>query len=273
MRKTRTSAQHFLECDNCEEKPAKFHCKTCAGHLCQSCKSIHEERKITRNHEIVSLISYTKNMADRQHCTKHLKWKPECQCNRCRHDHSMSEDHTDLTDLSTKVKEEIETKLIPTYQSLLYSETTKKQALTKKADEIEQEIENQTKHLIEMVEEASNQRIQQLRQEEQEGHRDIDTTMKQIEENLRKLETMSEMTGPLIPVSNPIISNDLEMFRTFPTTLPQFEYILTDFCPGNKKENIKDIFGNWPNLWKKEVGLNPLSELNDYSCQCLSDPT
>lgn len=264
MRKTRTSAQHFLECDNCEENPAKFHCKTCTGHLCQSCKSIHEGRKITRNHEIVSMISFTENMADRQHCTKHSKRKPDCQCNRCRHDHSMSEDHTDL---STKVKEEIETKLIPTYQSLLYSETTKKQALTKKANEIEQEIENQTKHLIEMVEEASKQRIQHLRQEEQKGHRDIDNTVKQIEENLGKLETISEMTGPLIPFSNSIISNDLDMFRTFPTTLPQFEYILTNFHPGKSRANIKGIFGNWSNLQKKRVGLNPLSELSYYSCQ------
>lgn len=254
MRKTRTSAQHFVECDNCEKNPAKFHCQTCAGHLCQSCKSIHEGRKITRNHEIVSLISYTENMADRQHCTKHLNRKPECQCNRCRHDHSMSEDHTDL---STKVKEEIQTKLMPTYQSLLYSETTKKQALTKNADEIELEIKHQTKHLIEMVEEASKQRIQHLRQEEQKGHRDIDNTMRQIEEHLSKLETMSEMTGPSLLFSNPIIGNDLEMFRTFLTKLPQFEYILNGFRPGNSKENIKDIFGNWSNLRKNEVGLNP----------------
>lgn len=40
------SAQHYLECENCEENPAKFVCKTCPGHLCENCKSEHVKKKI-----------------------------------------------------------------------------------------------------------------------------------------------------------------------------------------------------------------------------------
>lgn len=45
MAKASTTAQHFLECEECEENPAKYFCKTCAGHLCESCKNIHERKK------------------------------------------------------------------------------------------------------------------------------------------------------------------------------------------------------------------------------------
>lgn len=39
------SAQHYLECENCEENPAIFMCKTCPGHLCENCKTEHEMKK------------------------------------------------------------------------------------------------------------------------------------------------------------------------------------------------------------------------------------
>lgn len=64
MAKTSSSAQHYLECDNCEENPAQYFCKMCAGHLCETCKSDHGKRKITRNHEIVSMTSNNENLVE-----------------------------------------------------------------------------------------------------------------------------------------------------------------------------------------------------------------
>lgn len=78
------SAQHYLECENCEEHPAKFVCKTCPGHLCEHCKSEHERKKMSRNHEIVSLISNNDEMIDLLYCTEHTKKKLECYCNVCK---------------------------------------------------------------------------------------------------------------------------------------------------------------------------------------------
>lgn len=57
MAKASTTAQHFLECEECEENPAKYFCKTCAGHLCELCKNIHERKKITKNHEILPVVN------------------------------------------------------------------------------------------------------------------------------------------------------------------------------------------------------------------------
>lgn len=84
MAKKSSSAQHFLECNNCEEKPAKFLCKTCPDHLCENCKTDHEKKKMTRSHEIVFLKSNNKDMVDLLYCTEHTKKKLQCYCNRCK---------------------------------------------------------------------------------------------------------------------------------------------------------------------------------------------
>lgn len=84
MAKTSSSAQHYLECDNCEENPAQYFCKMCAGHLCETCKSDHGKRKITRNHEIVSMTSNNENLVDLMYCSTHTNKKLECYCNLCK---------------------------------------------------------------------------------------------------------------------------------------------------------------------------------------------
>lgn len=45
MATANVTAQHFVECDSCEENPANFLCKTCPGHLCETCKTEHEKRE------------------------------------------------------------------------------------------------------------------------------------------------------------------------------------------------------------------------------------
>lgn len=73
MAKATTSAQHFLECENCEENPATFHCKTCSGHLCEPCKMKHNMTKLTRNHMILPLTSNNEEMLDLLVCSNHAK--------------------------------------------------------------------------------------------------------------------------------------------------------------------------------------------------------
>lgn len=278
MSKTTTSAQHYLECDNCEENPAKFLCKICAGHLCERCKSKHEKRKLTRNHEIVSLISNNEEMIDLLYCTKHPKKKLECYCNRCGKPvctdcitkshkghslESLSEVYKGITDSLNQQKEEIEKKLIPEYKSLLVSETAKKQALKKNADKIQKNIEKQTKHLIEIVKGVSEQRVQHLRNEEQKGHKKIVNTKKKIKEKLKTLEEMSTMiesnlrARPSVSFFTSFSRNDLKMFRTYPSSLAKSEYIMTDFHPGNLKGDIEDKFGNWPELHRSGKNRSP----------------
>lgn len=78
-----SSAQHYLECDSWEENPAQFFCKMCESHLCEQRKSEHGKKKISRNHEIVSLTSNNEDMLDIMSCADHTKKKIECFCNQC----------------------------------------------------------------------------------------------------------------------------------------------------------------------------------------------
>lgn len=39
-----TLSQHYLEYEDCEERPSKFLCKTCSGHLCETCRNEHEKK-------------------------------------------------------------------------------------------------------------------------------------------------------------------------------------------------------------------------------------
>lgn len=270
MKKTSLSAQHYLECDNCEGNPAAFHCTACVGHLCVKCKREHEKKKITKNHAVVPLKSNIEDMVYLQHCTKHTQKKLECFCDSCRmpvctdciiNSHnghslkSLSKDNKEITDLSTKVKQTINTDLVPKYKYLLDTITTKKQALTKSADEIEQEIQKQTRRLVKVVLCVSEQIVQHVRNEEREGQTQIDNTKKQLAENLSKLETMDKMIGPTNSLFDPTIRNELETFRSYLTNLQEFEYKITFFRPGNAEEKMEIMFGNWPELQIIKVSL------------------
>lgn len=74
MATANVTAQHFVECDSCEENPANFLYKTCPGHLCDTCKT---------EHEIVNLGAGNDKVVDLLFCAKHTNKKLECYCVQC----------------------------------------------------------------------------------------------------------------------------------------------------------------------------------------------
>lgn len=83
MTETFSAAQHFIECDFCENQPAKFLCKTCPGHLFDPCASEHEKKRMSRNHDIVFSTSDNEDLVDFLFCSSHSKKKLECYCEPC----------------------------------------------------------------------------------------------------------------------------------------------------------------------------------------------
>lgn len=85
MTNAKTSAQHYLECEGCEERPSKFLCKTCSDHLCETCRNDHERKKLTRGHVVVPLTS--NNLTSEKilycACSGHIKNKLEYHCIPC----------------------------------------------------------------------------------------------------------------------------------------------------------------------------------------------
>lgn len=249
MAKTSSSAQHYLECDNCEENPAQYFCKMCAGHLCETCKSDHGKRKITRNHEIVSMTSNNENLVDLMYCSTHTNKKLECYCNLCKEPvctdciirshnghsvKSLSTIYNELTDHYKNRKKEIENVLLPKHREVLAKEIEKRSAFTMKADEIQKKIDAHTQDVAKMVKHIGEQTVESLRNAEKDGLREMDTFTDSIKEKINQLQLMSIQISEELE-AKPDISfftftkcNELENFQSLPTPV---DYTLTDFQP------------------------------------------
>lgn len=180
MYKASTSAQHYLECENCEENPAMFLCKTCPGHLCENCRSEHEQKKITRNHDIISISSNNEDVVELLFCTDHTKKKLECYCDPCgkpvctecivqsHNGHAVKSLSVVYNKIKTNMqlkKDEIEKDLIPKYKKLLATEDDKRSSLTKEAEEIENEIKMHTMNMIQIIKTMGKRTMSHLQSE------------------------------------------------------------------------------------------------------------
>lgn len=263
-----------MECELCEEKSAKFLCKTCSGHLCEKCKSDHEKTKMFKNHEVVPSQT-NEDLVAVLHCTYHTKKKLECFCDKCEkpvctecmvlsHNghcvRSLSEVYREIRNNKLKQIEKIENELLPKYKEILANESIKLSALTTKSSEIEQTILTHTQSLIKMIEVISFQTIHNLKLEEKGGLQEIDYFKESISKNINALEQISKALNAEAQ-GNPDVSffeskrkYELEHYQVLPIP-PASHYILGDFCPGNlSKEVVEYGFGIVPKL--KRVGGN-----------------
>uniref|UniRef100_A0A8W8NTB2 B box-type domain-containing protein n=1 Tax=Magallana gigas TaxID=29159 RepID=A0A8W8NTB2_MAGGI len=296
MAKKSTAAQHFLECDNCEERPAKFLCKTCPGHLCENCKTEHEKKKMTRSHEIVSLISNNENMVDLLYCTEHTKKKVECYCNRCKEPvctdciiqshnghsvESLSTVYKRTTDQAREQKEKIDNFLLPKYRELVSNETAKELTLKRRAEEIKKKVEAHTESLVEMIKTIGTQTVENLSKKEKDGLREIEQTKNNFKKQIDELQLMSRTISadieakPGISFFKLVERNNLERFEK---SEPDIDYSLTDFQPGDVKLAIEDSFGTRPILQRsghdrfsdEEINRNPVRANNNATSRDLS---
>lgn len=270
MSKKSTAAQHFLECDNCEERPAKYLCKTCPGHLCENCKTEHEKKKMTRSHEIVSLISNNENMVDLLYCKDHTKKKLECYCNPCKEPvctdciiqshnghsvESLSTVYKRITDGAKQQKEKIDNILLPKYRELVSNKKAKESALKRRAEEIKKKIKAHTNSLVKMIQTIGTQTVEDLSKKEKDGLREIEQTKNSLEEQINELQQMSSTISanieakPDISFFKLVEKNNLERFER---TLPETDFSFTDFQPGNIGRALQDNFGIRPILQKSE---------------------
>lgn len=274
-----------MECDICEEKPAKFLCKTCSGHLCEKCKTEHAKTKMFKNHEIVPWKS-NEDLVAILYCTDHTKKKLECFCDRCEkpvctdcmlffhNGHcvkSLSDGYKEIKDKTLKQREKIENEILPKYMEMFAKESVKRLALTKRSNEIEQTILTHTQGLIAMIKKVSVQTVQNLKEEEKKGLHKISSFQESISEKINALEQKSktlyaEVKGnPSVLFSNSQRKDELDQYQVLPFP-PASYYILDDFRPGNLSLRvIENGFGIVPKLkWSggKEQGNNFVSLIN-----------
>lgn len=257
MENSSSTAQHYLECDSCEENPSQYFCKMCAGYLCEQCKSEHEKKKITRNHEIVSLTSNNEDMLDFLYCTVHTQKKLECFCNQCREPvctncilqshnghsvKSLTQFYKEFTVLCNQEIDEIETVIVPKYRELLSKEKEKRVAFLKRTDEIQMKIAAHTQSVVEFVKQIGKQAVGNLRTAEKDGLKEMDTFSESIQEKINQLQLMSKQISakleakPEISIFKQTNSIVLESFKSLP--LPS-NFTLTDFQPHHINEEFE----------------------------------
>ncbi|XP_048751429.2 tripartite motif-containing protein 45-like [Ostrea edulis] len=258
-------AQHYIECDNCEENPAQFVCKTCSGHLCDSCKSEHERRKITRNHDIIHLTSEKGDIMERLYCSKHRNQKLKCYCSPCQTPictQCMMETHNgheveNLTIAYNRIKDElqkenneIETILLPKYEELLAMENEKEAHMSKRTDDVQKQIENHADRLINRLTAIKKKRVQDLRQKEKKALESVANSKTEIESRIKALKEIKTQISNNLGAKPGVIffkvtnGNRLKKMREYSNPI---EYELNDFIPGEIEKTTWDIdFGNTP---------------------------
>nr|XP_022311548.1 tripartite motif-containing protein 45-like [Crassostrea virginica] len=259
-------AQHFVECDQCEENPAKFVCKTCPGNLCDKCKTEHENRKITKNHEITEFKTANKELIDFLYCSDHKTKKIECFCGPCKkpvctdcivlshNGHAVkaiSSAYKEIKEDMQIKKDEIDKKLLPKYRQLLENEAKKSSDLKKEADKIENKILAYTQHIMETVKSLGEKAVQDLRIQEGRGLQKIDESRAELQSKIGRLkqtriQLSEQIEGkPGISFFKPV---DGKLLQEFETCSNIYIYKLRDFQPGPLSSMVKLNFGTLPDL-------------------------
>ena len=260
------SAQHFVECDQCEEKPAQYFCKTCPGQLCKECKTEHKNRKITKNHEISDFNTKNEAFSGLLYCSDHKRKQIECFCENCKipicteciieshNGHAIQKLTTaykDIQDDLQRKKEKIEEDLLPKYIMLLKTENEKQSDFSKQAREIKKEIKAHTRQLVRIVKQVGKNAVEDFQMKMHKGLQGIVNSEVDIETKIEKLQQTKDMlcakmgTKPTFLSFEPVNERLLDEFEILPV-LPKYQ--LSNFQPGNIDSMIEKNFGRLPVL-------------------------
>ncbi|XP_061180627.1 E3 ubiquitin-protein ligase TRIM45-like [Saccostrea echinata] len=247
----RSFAQHFAECENCEENPAQFLCKTCPGHLCETCKREHETRKITKNHEVIHIHLDRENTLGLLYCAEHTVNKVEWYCSPCKepvctkclmeshNGHRMKELDKVLKEIGKKLEEEkgqVERILLPKYREMLSEVKTTKSEISIRAEEVRKQIEGHEKSIIEQVTMMKENVLQNLLEGEKKAIISMEKSENEIESRIEKLLKINEVITSNLR-ANPGITffkntdfKALQEMHQFPTKV---FFKLDNFQPGD----------------------------------------
>ena len=260
-------AQHFVECDQCEENPAAFVCKTCPGNLCEECKTEHKNRKITKNHEISKFKTDNEELVDFLFCSDHKTKKMECFCGPCKKPVCtdcilLSHNGHPLKAISTAYrgiredmqikKYEIDKKLLPKYTQMFEVVFKNWSNLKKQADEIQEKIRTYAQNIIETVKSIEEKTVQDLRIQERRGLQKIEESGLELKSKMSRLKQTSKELYENIK-GKPGISfyapMDRKLMEEFKICSNIYKYELHDFQPGSLPSIVESNFGTLPDLW------------------------
>jgi dynactin complex subunit len=147
-------------------------------------------------------------------------------------------------------KREIETKLLPKYEGLLTEKIAEEAEISKRTDEVQRQIEEHTKRLINNLTEIKESRVQVLRESEKSTMESIANSKAEIERRLHKLKEMKTQISNNLGARPGIIffeatnCKSLNEIRRYPTST---KFKLDNFVPGEIEGQKRDAdFGSFP---------------------------
>lgn len=282
MATANVTAQHFVECDSCEENPANFLCKTCPGHLCDTCKTEHEKKRMSQNHEIVNLGAGNDKVVDLLFCAKHTNKKLECyyvQCNspictdciiKSHNSHfvrALSSVYKEIRDDLSMKKEEIDNIILPKYRGILAKDEVKRLAMLLRFQEVAIQIDKHSENIVEVVKNTTKDTKKQLLNEQRKILKEIDDHQLNVKAKIKMLEQTSETLSSDL-TTEPSISffklkdfNLLDRFQAYPI---QTVFSISNFKPGCISERILKNFGKLPKVQRTNQPENKGSDNTSY---------
>lgn len=282
MATANVTAQHFVECDSCEENPANFLCKTCPGHLCDTCKTEHEKKRMSQNHEIVNLGAGNDKVVDLLFCAKHTNKKLECYCVQCNspictdciikshNSHfvrALSSVYKEIRDDLSIKKEEIDNIFLPKYREILAKDEAKRLAMLLRFQEVAIQIDKHSENIVEVVKNTTKDTKKQLLNEQRKILKEIDDHQLNVKAKIKMLEQTSETLSSDL-TTEPSISffkykdfNLLDRFQAYPI---QTVFSISNFKPGCISERILKNFGKLPKVQRTNQPENKGSDNTSY---------
>ncbi|XP_062621647.1 E3 ubiquitin-protein ligase TRIM45-like [Saccostrea cucullata] len=261
-------AQHVLECDNCEVRPAQYLCKPCQGRLCEDCKLEYKQRRLTKDHVTVSLSTDHGTKILFPYCPDHNENRLECYCSVCEtpvctkcmtnlhNGHTVrgiEQVYNEIREVLQGKREEIENIILPAYNKQVFEEKERKNNVSMRAREVEDQIEAHSAAIIEIVTHTKEKVVGKLRDDERKVLKLIDESEEQLS---RKIESLNLFHRELCeklssdPDMEYFTKEDTGQLEVLRQISPTYSYSIEDFHPGQ----IENIFH------EKEFGSAPCFE-------------
>lgn len=219
-----------MECDNCETKPAQFHCKTCQGHLCDDCRKIHETKRLTQGHVVILLSDY---IADPVGC--HQEEHDQCACK--------------IKQRLKAERKEIDAYWLPLLEQMRDDEKKKQSRISRKVEKIKDKVEEHFDNIIDKFTELKNESLIKLEEDAENASDAIDKTIDEIEDKIELLgDRDSEIEDYLSEEYEDMCMSNKEE-RLIPKRV---SYEVHKVCPGSLDTSyLLQVFGNPPSITLK----------------------
>eukprot|EP00105_Crassostrea_gigas_P001662 XP_011413917.1 PREDICTED: E3 ubiquitin-protein ligase TRIM36-like [Crassostrea gigas] len=173
MMASRDEAQHFVECDLCQQ-PVSFFCRRCGVNLCDPCVPIHLRVKSKNGHDIVDYTS--KDDDDKCHCDSHPQNDCSAYCKTCDAPIcmlcvSIKHKSHEMSELSDKIEE------------LLKIIAKENDQLQSSKHELERILDH-TMKMLSSIPSIYKQRKDEVTARGEEWHKQIEETVKKLHQEL-----------------------------------------------------------------------------------------